>query len=45
MIAPLFAELKHLRTQIILTTLLIDTSQIPDDIHVITTMTNAGNYV
>jgi len=36
MIAPLFTELKHLEIQVILTTLLIDTSKIPDDIHVIT---------
>jgi len=36
MIAPLFTELKCIRTQIILTTLLIDSSQIPDDIHTIT---------
>jgi len=36
-IVPLFAELKHLGIQIILTaSLLIDVSQLPDDIHIIT---------
>ena len=36
MIPSLFAELKLLGIQTILTTMLIDTSKIPDDIHVIT---------
>jgi len=36
-IVPLFAELKHLEIQIILTaSLLIDVSQLPNDIHIIT---------
>jgi len=38
MIVPLFAELKHLGTQIILTASpLIDTSKLPNGIHIITT--------
>lgn len=36
MIPLLFAELKRLGIQTILTTMLIDTSKIPDDIHIIT---------
>jgi len=36
MIAPLFAELKHLKIQIILTTLLINASKIPNGTHIIT---------
>jgi hypothetical protein len=45
MIAPLFAELKHLGIQIILTASpLIDAAKLPNYIHIITTMTNASNY-
>lgn len=41
-IAPLFAELRHLGIQIILTASpLINAAKLPNDVHIITTMTNA----